>query len=355
MGEEGRKDTIGMGIFGRPSRFSGLTAAEIIALVLSALWLVCVTIFFFVSGTRGPGADPMRGLTVIFAVFMPIALIWIATMAASSAREMRAEARRLEAALEAMRNAYVAERQAANTAVKPSVEKKLDQILGAQRETGAALATFTTMRGGDTVPAPATAAEAAPPPAEEEPKGRVLAAPAAPAAPEGQASLALPGRETAPPPVTIADFIRAMNFPKTAEDQEGFRALRRAMQDPRAGALLQASQDVLTLLSKEGIYMDDMQPDPARPELWRRFAQGERGRAIAALGGIRDRSGIALTAARMRKDHIFRDSAHHFLRRFDKVFAEFEKHATDEEIVALSETRTARAFMLLGRVAGTFD
>ncbi len=352
MGEDGRKDTIGMGVFGRPSRFSGLTAAEMIALVLSALWLVCVTIFFFVSGTRGTGADPMRGLTVIFAVFMPIALIWIATMAASSAREMRAEARRLEAALEAMRNAYVAERQAANTAVKPSVEKKLDQILGAQRETGAALATFTTMRGEsrETPAAPAT------PAAAEAPEGRVLAAPTAPATPEGQASLALPGREAAPPPpVTIADFIRAMNFPKTAEDQDGFRALRRAMQDPRAGGLLQASQDVLTLLSKEGIYMDDMQPDPARPELWRRFAQGERGRAIAALGGIRDRSGIALTAARMRKDHIFRDSAHHFLRRFDKVFAEFEKHATDEEIVALSETRTARAFMLLGRVAGTFD
>jgi hypothetical protein len=101
--------------------------------------------------------------------------------------------------------------------------------------------------------------------------------------------------------------------------------------------------------------MDDMKPDQARPELWRRFAQGERGRPIAALGGIRDRSGIALTAARMRQDHVFRDAAHHFLRHFDKVFVEFEKHATDTEVVALSETRTARAFMLLGRVAGTFD
>jgi hypothetical protein len=34
---------------------------------------------------------------------------------------------------------------------------------------------------------------------------------------------------------------------------------------------------------------------------------------------------------------------------------EFEKNATDTEIVALADTRTARAFMLLGRVAGTFD
>ena len=57
----------------------------------------------------------------------------------------------------------------------------------------------------------------------------------------------------------------------------------------------------------------------------------------------------------MRQDHIFRDTAHHFLRKFDHTFALFEKQATDAEIIALADTRTARAFMLLGRVAGTFD
>ena len=73
------------------------------------------------------------------------------------------------------------------------------------------------------------------------------------------------------------------------------------------------------------------------------------------MGGIRDRSSLALTAGRMKQDPIFRDAAHHFLRRFDKLFADFEKVATDEEVAAMADTRTARAFMLLGRVAGTFD
>ena len=82
---------------------------------------------------------------------------------------------------------------------------------------------------------------------------------------------------------------------------------------------------------------------------------GERGRAVASLGGVRDRSSLALTAGRMREDPIFRDAAHHFLRLFDKMLAEFENDATDEQISFLSETRSARAFMLLGRVAGTFD
>ena len=80
-----------------------------------------------------------------------------------------------------------------------------------------------------------------------------------------------------------------------------------------------------------------------------------RGRPVAALGGVRDRSSLALSAARMRNDTIFRDAAHHFLRLFDRMFTQFAETASDAEISELSDTRTARAFMLLGRVAGTFD
>ena len=57
----------------------------------------------------------------------------------------------------------------------------------------------------------------------------------------------------------------------------------------------------------------------------------------------------------MKQDPIFRDTAHHFLRRFDKTFSSFSETATDEDIADFADTRTARAFMLLGRVAGTFD
>ncbi len=156
-------------------------------------------------------------------------------------------------------------------------------------------------------------------------------------------------------PLSVADFIQALQFPENPEDKEGFRALRVALEDRTVAKLIRAAQDVLTLLSEEGIYMDDLKPERARPEVWRRFAAGERGRAIAGLGGIRDRSSLALTAGRMREDPIFRDAAHHFLRTFDKTFSEFEKNATDSELADLAETRTARAFMLFGRVTGTFD
>lgn len=341
MSEEQSKKPPELGVFGRVGGMSGLTNAEVIALILSALWLLGVTVFFFVVGIRGSVAtsDPVRGLSVIFAVFMPIGLIWVATMAANSARIVREQSERLQQSLDSMRHAYVAQQQSSGTSLQPSVEKKLDQIVAAQKETGATLATFTSIR------------QERPNPEGE----RNFTAMPASADSEGQTSLALATRDTDTQKVTIEDFITAMNFPRTADDVEGFRALRRAMQDRRVAELIQASQDILTLLSQEGIYMDDMNPDPARANLWRRFAQGERGRPIAALGGIRDRSGIALAAARMRQDHIFRDTAHHFLRKFDQVFVLFEKQAADAEIVALADTRTSRAFMLLGRVAGTFD
>jgi hypothetical protein len=332
---------VDLGVFARRGASVGLTSAEIIGLVLSAIWLLGATVFFFAIGGSGTEAepDPLRWVMVVMAIFMPIALIWVATTAAGSARIMREESARMQAAVDSVRQAIIAQKQASSMGVKPSVEQKLDQLVAAQRQTDAALATFTSVR----------------PEVVTFHAERRAAAPIAPTDADPQGSLALGAAATGSDPISVQDFITALNFPLTADDKEGFRALRRAMQDRRASELIQASQDVLTLLSQDGIYMDDLNPDRARPEIWRRFAHGERGRTVAALGGIRDRSGIALAAARMRQDHIFRDTVHHFLRKFDQVFAQFETHASDAEIAALAETRTARGFMLLGRVAGTFD
>jgi hypothetical protein len=127
------------------------------------------------------------------------------------------------------------------------------------------------------------------------------------------------------------------------------------LRDRQARRLVQASQDVLTLLSQDGIYMDDLRPDPASADLWRRFATGERGRSIDGLGAVRDGAVLGVVAARMREDTIFRDAVHHFMRRFDEILVTFAQDATDTDLLALAETRTARAFMLLGRATRTFD
>jgi hypothetical protein len=316
--------------------------AEFFAGALSLVWVVAVLSYILAS----PPGDDMATLGLVMTlliVFLPLALIWVAVITLRSVRALRAEAARLQAAVDAMRTSYVqtaAQVQAA--AMKPSVEKKLDEIAAATRQAETVLATFSTRRDSSlSVPSADRKAALAPPkpdPEAEQP-GLALGTPA----------------EDLRPPLSVADFIRALQFPETPEDKEGFRALRLALEDRGVAKLIRAAQDVLTLLSQEGIYMDDLRPEMARPDLWRRFAGGERGRAVAGVGSIRDRSSLALTAARMREDTIFRDAAHHFLRTFDRVLQQFEKSATDAEIVDLADTRTARAFMLFGRVAGVFD
>ena len=319
-----------------------LSGTEVAALVLSVLWLVLGAVVFAVFGL-GSSDGALGFLITALVIFLPVAMIWVAATAARTARVMREESARLHAAIDAIRKSYLTQSQAlvAPGGGQNSVARKLDEIAAAQRKTETALATFSSSRPLPSVLPPRATA---PGPAQ--------------VAPDDDAQVALPlgtPAEEIRPPLERADFIRALNFPETAEDKLGFAALRRALKDRPTAQLIQAAQDVLTLLSQDGIYMDDLRPDMARPEIWRSFAGGARGRAIAALGGIRDRSSLALAAARMKSDPIFRDAAHHFLRRFDQMFSSFAEEASDSDISDLSDTRTARAFMLLGRVAGTFD
>ncbi len=329
------------GIYDRAKR-GQVTGIEIVAVILSVLWLIGAAAYFVLL--RPPVAmDETGGLgfvMVMLAIFMPVAMIWVAALAAKASRTMREESARLQTAIDAMRQTYLANVQTTSMGGGASVARKLDEIAAAQRKTQSAVATFATRRdeagGGQTVVKTAEAR--------------------AEATPEGQVPLELgtPAEEIEPP-LPREDFIRALHFPETVEDERGFAALRRALKHREVSRLVQAAQDILTLMSQDGIYMDDLRPDMAHPDIWRKFAAGERGRPIAALGGVRDRSSLALTAGRMKQDPIFRDAAHHFLRMFDRNVTRFAEGATDAEISALSETRTARAFMLIGRVSGTFS
>ncbi|WP_296417072.1 hypothetical protein [Pseudooctadecabacter sp.] len=322
-----------------PSHDVRVTAIEIVAIVVSLIWLVGVATFFLVLPSEGDGSaqiDSLRFVMTLMAIFLPIAMVWIAAMSARSAKVVREESRRLQAAIDGMRQTYVADRQARGAGIEPTVERKLNEIARATQKTETALATFATSRP--------TAAKMQAAPKPQPVRG------------DDQPSLALgTTAEDITPPISKPDLVRALNFPDTEGDEVGFAALRRALKDRTAKQLIQASQDVLTLLSQDGIYMDDLRPDRARPEIWRKFAHGERGKTVASLGGVRDRSSLALTAGRMREDTIFRDAAHHFLRKYDQMLVTFEADASDEDLAALAETRTSRAFMLLGRVTGAFD
>ncbi len=313
-------------------------SGEVLAFILSLIWLILLAAAFRMLGLQGRQlADTLGIVVVALAVFLPIALIWLAVLVLRAARDMRDESVRLHATVEGMRRGWIRDQQAAGMALKPTVEEKLDEIAAVQRSTESKLAMFTTRRD------PARRAAL-----------RLTGSPQDFAPDSAQPVLALENPLPAARRLDNADFIRALHFPENETDEAGFEALRRAMQDHATAELVRAAQSVLTALSEEGIYMDNLRPDRARPEIWRAFAMGARGSEVAALGGIRDRSCLALTYGRMRSDTGFRDVAHRFLRAFDRQFAMFEARADDAEIARFAETRSARAFMLLGRVTGIF-
>ena len=315
---------------------TGLSLPEKIGYALAMLWVV-LTLSIFLSDRLYSNEIMLNQLLL---ALMPFAILCLGLIIMRTSRVVRQETQLLQTAIDALRKTYK-DQQKLNVQTNPDtfILRRLDEIAATQRKIQSALTMFNTERVTSRQRSISDSQDADY--ANEN---------------DNQRSLELgTNAEDLQDPMSIKDFIKALNFPETAEDEEGFTALRRGLKDREMAILIQAAQDVLTLLSQDGIYMDDLRPDIARPDVWRRFAQGERGRKIAALGGIRDRSSLALTNGRMKQDTIFRDTVHHFLKQFDKVFAQFEEGATDADLSAFSDTRTARAFMLVGRVTGTFD
>ena len=296
-------------------------AGAFIAFCLAALAFLLVADF-----------EAMDELTLIalgFAVFMPAVVIALGLLVAAATWSLGRETEALQGKVDELRQTLL-QKDTDTSAMSPVAHSHLEALKARQQATETSLTMFFSQRARKDATAPLET--------------------------EGQASLGLEAlAQTESSAVPPADLIRALHFPENEADQQGFDSLRRALADPRLAPLIRAAQDVLTRLAQEGIYMDDLRPDRARPEFWRAFAEGRRGAEIAPLGGIRDRSSLAITSGRMRSDPEFRASVHLFLREFDRVFASFAADADDSQISAFADTRSARAFMLLGRVSGVFS
>lgn len=308
-----------MSLVARITSLAQRDALSVTGIALSAAWLFLVALFWLMS----PGGEGSQGgiarLVTIMGAILPLVLIWLAVGMARALAVLRAEA-------DDLRHRLVQLRDAAATRGAPLQRPAAE---GAVAEDADSLP-----RTPAPMPAPAPS-RAAPRPAEQR---------------------ALPPRaEPAPAaPVDPDTLIRALNFPDGADDAPAIAALRTALQDPDHARVLRAAQDVVTLLAGQDLYMDDLLPDPAPLPAWRRYAQGERGSAVAPLGGIQDPVALDIAAGLLQRDEIFRDTAHHFLRHFDGMLARQLPQMDDAQIAVLAETRSARAFMLLGRLSGNF-
>lgn len=317
-----------MSLAARITSFAQRDAPVTIGIALSVVWLLLIGLFRLLAPGEDGSAGGVARLMAVMGAILPLLLIWMAVMLARAIAALREEAEDLRARLGQLRD------MAATRGAPPPINRP-------QAEPQPRPEPLRPTQPAPAQPAPVQPASAQP--------GAIRPRPA----PDGrQAAM----RFDAPEPIAVPPetLILALNFPDGPGDAEGVAALRAALRDHDSSRVLRAAQDVVTLLAGQGLYMDDLPPDPASPTVWRRFAEGGRGSAVAPLGGIRDQAALAVTADLMRQDEIFRDTAHHFLRHFDNALAKLVPELDDAQIAVLAQTRSARAFMLLGRAAGIF-
>ncbi|MFN3274577.1 MAG: hypothetical protein ACK41U_07885 [Paracoccus sp. (in: a-proteobacteria)] len=300
-------------------------ALTTVGLALTGAWALLLLLFWVVA----PGSDGARGgvthLVVAMGVVLPVVLVWLAVSMARSIALLRAEAEDLRRRLDRMRKALPG--GADDDAEDEPADDAPEHAPALRDRTEAA--------------APRPLPPTAPPPAR-------------PRTPGDQRQAALRFDAPGSVPVDAATLVRALNFPDGPDDHDAIEALRAALKDHENSRVLRAAQDVVTLLAGRDIYMDMLPPSPAPAAVWRRFADGQRGSAVAALGGIDDDATLDVVAEMLRQDEIFRDTAHHFLRHFDGLLTRLVPELDDTQIAVLADSRSARAFMVLGRLAGSF-
>lgn len=304
---------------------------NMIAILATVLWVVlCTVLFWSVESPASVLQVPLLHVVLAVVAGLPAAMIWIVAFTVRNARISRGRNERLVHAVRSMREALASQARREEPA-DPGIQRKIGELADGQERLEATLAWILDAEG-------MAKSKAGKPTIfrRQEPEHAMH-------------------EQAEGKPLTVAELIQAMNFPDTAEDAKGMAAYRRGLRDQTIGGLVRASEDILTLFSRDALYMDDLTAGRTRPETWRKYAKGGRGNEIAELGGDLDRESLELVDGRMKQDSIFRDAAEHFLRNFDKTFSEMCDHLSDKEISVLADTRTARAFRLLGKIEGLFD
>lgn len=354
--------------------FATLPRARFWAIAASTAWIVLVLAYGLGFWSVASGTGILRFLDVMFllmALVLPVMLIWLTAWLADTLAQQReivaalAEvALPLSTALSATRSALDqhasatrpmnpdAVTRAVHVAMasirQPDLVTPLERLLAGQARAEVSLQRLAARSTPVTADPPAQQVAARPAdPAASAPRA---SAPRASALPAPAATGAVEDGPSRPDWPTL---IRALDFPKDGEDQEGFTALRTALHHQSLAQMLQAAEDVLTLLSQEGVFVDDLPMQPVDASVWRRFMAGTRGPEVAAIGGITDESALETVRRLVRSDAIFRDTALFFQRRFDSVLVEFAAGADDEALAELAGTRSGRAFMLLVRLSLT--
>ena len=331
-----------LGIYGKENK-SNSTIIDISTILISIVWVV-FSIFFLTFGEdrTDENLEKANFLLNCLAVFIPVVVIVTFSIVLKMSGKLKGEVLKLQTEIDAMRRTYVTQQQVSGLTIRPGIEKKINEIEAAQKKTDNEVAKFSTRRETN-----------------EHSDQKAALSKSKATFKNDEPPLPLEVKEndigSSNPSILIGDFIKAADLPNSPDDKESLDALRKALEDRDLAKLLNATQDTLQILSKEGIYLDALNVEPGDVKLWREFGKGKRGKSLSGIVRFSEDEVIEKVNMRFRTDTVFKDVVHHFLRQFDSVFTEFNNNASDDDIAIFSNTRTAITFLILASVAGTFD
>ena len=149
-------------------------------------------------------------------------------------------------------------------------------------------------------------------------------------------------------------LLKALHFPNDKNDSPGFIALDIARKSNIVSQCLQASEDFLNLLAQDGIYLDDLKIESPPAQAWVNFVKNEKNQQKRRLRCIGIEKHIEKLKIRMRSDTIFRDTSLILLRRFDMLLQDHLGTAQDYQIFKIAETRSGKAFLIVGQISDIF-
>jgi hypothetical protein len=115
-----------LGLLSRAAGESGIRMSDLVAALASLLWLALIGAFFLFSDAATGESRALGSVMVMVAIFAPLALIWIVAITLRMSHEMKAETRRLQATIDAMRQAYLSQTQSG--LARSTLERRLDEI-----------------------------------------------------------------------------------------------------------------------------------------------------------------------------------------------------------------------------------
>jgi hypothetical protein len=155
-------------------------------------------------------------------------------------------------------------------------------------------------------------------------------------------------------PLTWELILKALHFPNDEHDLMGFSALKIARKNNTFSELLQVSEDFLNLIAQDAIYLDDLKIEPPPVEAWLSFISTNQNLNRRRLNCVGIDRQIKRLKSRIKTDTIFRDTSLMLMRRFDVLLRDHLKLANDDQIFKIAETRTGKAFLIVGKLSDSF-